>query len=437
MKWTLAVSRQHVRIEGLPYFPGVATGQLHKGSDGDLSGRILLVSQEDASDFIELPAGLIVTDSVPFSHKMIALLGLGLPTVLISADQASLLEARMLLTIDGESGLINSQPCAMPELTAVEHTPEPECAVHMLDAEPVNLNVSVREPSAVTKARALGAAAVGLVRSEFFLPEHNRVPDVAFYKHVFGEICVAASPLTVTIRLLDLAADKLPTWLTKITSAQETQGLQGIRFYSLKAVRQIVEAQLAAVSSLASVYSIRVLLPFLVRIEEYDYWRAWCQEYLPDDMAIGAMAETPAMVLDSSRLISHADFVAIGCNDLMQYVFAADRDQPALRYYLDPYAPVLFRLLRLVAEQTGTAVKDIQLCGVLPQIHGVLPVLLGLGYRTFSIEPVFIPYLTQIINKRTIPECKTLADRICAAENTSQVLEILEIKSQRHPPFCL
>ncbi|MGB5224545.1 MAG: putative PEP-binding protein, partial [Arenicellales bacterium] len=142
-------------------------------------------------------------------------------------------------------------------------------------------------------------------------------------------------------------------------------------------------------------------------------------------------------VLDIGRLRDHADFVAIGCNDLMQGLYAADRDRPELHHYLDPYAPVLFRFFKQVAEQSAEHLELIQLCGVLPQIQGVLAVLLGLGYRTFSVDASFIPYLANTVVDTTRAECELLAEQVCAASTTQEVLEILGLPTDRHPPFLI
>jgi phosphoenolpyruvate-protein kinase (PTS system EI component) len=179
-------------------------------------------------------------------------------------------------------------------------------------------------------------------------------------------------------------------------------------------VGKVVEAQLTALADLSNEFPLRVLVPFLVRIEEYEYWLAFIRQRIPDHVPVGAMAETPASLLDVGPLVESADFVAIGCNDLMQGLYAADRDRADLRHYLDPYAPVLFRLFRQVAVQAGEHLHRIQLCGLLPQIQGVFPVLLGLGYRTFSVDTPFIP---------------------CSARTTLEVLKTLGQPGERHVPF--
>lgn len=425
-----------IKVEGFPYFPGVASGRLRKTMVTDNTPCILLLSQADLATVAVLPAGLIVVDAAPFSHQMIAILGLGIPTVLINSEQAMLLGEDTELMIDGGSGIISGgdQSAQLNKFTQVRCSGKP---VLMADGELVNLSASVRDSLAAREAIENGAAGIGLVRSEFLVPDNDAIPDTDFYISAFSELCEAASSLKLTFRLLDIADDKMPGWLKKLNRVTAASGKQGVRLYNQEPVDRVIEAQLAALATVSAKYAIRVLLPFLVRLEEYEYWRGFVRQRLPDNIPVGAMVETPAMLLDINQLIKHADFVSIGCNDLIQFLNATDRDQSELHDYLDPYAPYLYRLFRQVAEQAGSKANQINLCGVWPQMQCVLPVLLGLGYRSFSVESAFIPHLANIVINTTKVESEKLAKRVCDAISTQQVLQLLQLSINRHPPFYL
>ena len=424
-------------IPGMPYFPGAAVGTLRRGMAGAGADDIVLLSQLEITQFNTLPAGLIVVEAAPFSHTLIGLLGLGVPTVLISAQQATSLEAGGSVMIDGTSGRIAFDVDAQAIARANRPAPSPSAGetVSLADGETVNLYASVRRPSLARLAVDNGARAIGLMRSEFLLPADGSVPDADFYRGAFRELCDAASPLEVTVRLLDVAADKIPDWLPHPELAGRALGLQGVRMYNMDPVRDVIAAQLAALDDLADAFPLRILLPFLVRVEELVYWRDRARQQLSHALPIGAMAETPATVLDIAALLQEADFVAIGCNDLMQGLFAADRDQAELRHYLDPYAPLLYRVFRQAAEQAREHLPAVQLCGVLSQIQGVLPVLLGLGYRTFSVDAPFIPHLAEVVRNSNRLDCERLAGEVCAATSTQEVLECLQLPTERHSPF--
>jgi phosphoenolpyruvate-protein kinase (PTS system EI component) len=109
----------------------------------------------------------------------------------------------------------------------------------------------------------------------------------------------------------------------------------------------------------------------------------------------------------------------------MQCLFGADRDQPELRRYLDPYAPALYRFLQQVANAVQSQLDEVQLCGVLPQLPGILPLLLGLGYRTFSVEATMLPHLRQTIARTHTAEARMLAESVCHARSSAVVRTLL------------
>ena len=190
-------------------------------------------------------------------------------------------------------------------------------------------------------------------------------------------------------------------------------------------VDNVVKAQLSAINNLSSRYQLKLIIPFLSKYEELIYWRNHIRKVFTGNIPLGAMIETPSRALDIANWIEAVDFVSIGCNDLMQSLFAADRDQSVVKSYLDPHAPVLFRLFRQMAESVEGQLERVQLCGLLPQYSGVMPILLGLGYRIFSVEPVLIPHLTQVIKSVSLESARMLAERVCEARQTDEVRKLM------------
>ena len=117
----------------------------------------------------------------------------------------------------------------------------------------------------------------------------------------------------------------------------------------------------------------------------------------------------------------------------MQCLFGADRDTPGLRRQLDPYAPVLYRLLGKVMEVMQDSPDRVRVCGVLPRLSGILPVLVGLGFRRFSIDPIWIPYLARDLEALTLDAAEALADAVRRCEEACAVRELLGITTP-HPP---
>jgi len=194
----------------------------------------------------------------------------------------------------------------------------------------------------------------------------------------------------------------------------------------------VLLAQLAVLADLDEAFKLRLLIPYLARLEELHYWLETLDRHLSRSLPTGAMIETPAAALDIGNWLASSDFVAVGCNDLMQCLFAADRDRADVRHYLDPCAPLLFRFFRQMAEAAAGDLQRVQLCGLLPQLPGVLPVLLGLGFRTFSVDAALLPHLAQTLQEQTMSMMQVLADAVCAAKTSA---EVTAITCCVHPPF--
>jgi phosphoenolpyruvate-protein kinase (PTS system EI component) len=421
-----------MHITGMPYVPGTAQGRLQTGTQSITPGSIVMLRQSELSALSTRPAGLLVVDGAPFSHAMIALLGAGIPAIVISAHQAAVLEEGTPVVVDGTRGRVSRGVAAE---VSRQPLPMPGHPVQTADGVAVHLYASVSGVAAARQARHSGADAIGLVRSEYFLPSSGAAPDAAYYHKAITGICEAADPLVITVRLLDLAADKLPEWaLSGHVGTGGGLGLQGVRLYGVPAVRRVLMAQLAALDGVDGKFNLRVLIPYLVRLEELQYWRDFIGRHLSRPLPIGAMVETPAAALDIANWLAVSDFVAVGCNDLMQCLFAADRDRSDVRHYLDPCAPPLFRFFRQMAEAAAGELHRVQLCGLLPQLPGVLPVLLGLGFRTFSVDAALIPGLAQTLQAHTLSGMQTLAGGVCAAKTSD---EVTQLSCCSRPPFLL
>jgi len=336
-----------------------------------------------------------------------------------------------VFTLDGTTGRITTAVTASSRASTADAPatmPAPASAHLTVDGTRVLLRSSARDRHAAHSAVVNGAESIGLVRSEFLEPGGGRLPDTAFYRSAFRGLCEAAGGLPVTIRLIDIATDKQPSWLSPEAGIDGVLGRQGVRLYQEEPVRTLWLAQLEAIDALAGDYDLRVLLPYVADRTELDHWVHILRRHLPQGIPVGAMAETPAAALQLGEWLKTADFVGIGCNDLMQYLFGADRDRPEQRRYLDPYAPVLYRFLEAVAATVPGQLNRVQLCGVLPQLPGILPVLLGLGFRVFSVEATLLCRLGQVIANTDITDAGALAVRICEGQSSGEVRELLERK---------
>lgn len=417
-------------IRGTPYAPGRACGRIVYDPAGVAAGDVLLVSQAQLAAVCGRPAAFVVAGGAPFSHPMIRLLALSVPVVIVTPAVAAAIPEGAEVVVDGFSGVVADTGSDTVPLAGIPLSPRPGSPILSADGQRVALRASVADAMSAARALQQGAAAIGLVRSEFLRPAGGERPDAVFYETALREVCLAAQPLAVMVRLIDIAADKRPPWLAPVPGMEGALGLQGIRLYEVDQVREVVNAQLVAVSRLAPEFDLSLLLPYVVRVEEFQRWRGEIERALPVPLAIGSMVETPAAALAITDYLAQADFVALGCNDLMQCLFAADRDIPEVAALLDPYAPLLYRFLRQIAYAAGDEVERIQVCGLLAQLPGILPILLGLGYRIFSVEPALIPYLAQTVAVTDTKAASTMAAAVCAASDSESVRELMSLPSR-------
>jgi phosphoenolpyruvate-protein kinase (PTS system EI component) len=409
-------------IHGMGFVPGVVRGTLTRNPTGK---GVLLADHKILQGMSASPAGCVLMNAAPFSHASISLLSRGIPSVIVGAEEALQLDEGMELILDGASGRLLPLESDDAELTPLP--PQVPRDLRTLDGEPVHMRASVRSVAAVQAAVERGVETIGLVRSEFLLPEAGVMPDRAFYADTFEALLEAADPLPVTFRLLDLAADKKPGWASALPDTGPL-GLHGSRLYRHPVVRAVVEAQLQALERLSRRFSVGLLVPNVDSVEQFQHRRASINAALSDEgFSVGAMLETAGATLAVGEFLATADLVGFGLNDLMQSLFGADRDLPAVRSHLDPYAPSLYRFLRQTAGLAGPEVSQVQLCGILPQLPGVLPVLLGLGYRTFSVDAAHAPYLARTVATRSSEEDCGLAEAVCTAASGNAVADLLGV----------
>ena len=432
-------SQRGVRVQGTPYVHGLVRGVLQRGMDGLGAGKLCVLSHKDIGLIVQGPqaddqalvrkfhgSGIIAVGGAPLSHGMIRLFSLGVPTVIVSSEQLMGLSDGMALILDGAAGLISDPSQATLAATRIEPvTPQPGASVRTADGAQLRLMASISGSFGAANAVACGAAAIGLVRSEYLLPTDDSSPDADYFESVFEGLCDAVHPLPLTVRLVDIAAGKSFSGKAGMSDVDRTLGARGSQLYSIESVHRIFQAQVEAVGRLAARFDLSLILPNVWGLEAYLRWRSEIERLQNKAVRIGAMAETPAAALAIADLAKRADFVAIGCNDLMQCFFGIDRNIAELSQFLDPCAPALLRFLREVAVAAGERLAEVQLCGLLPQSPGVLPVLVGIGFRSFSVEPRMIPYLAETIRGIDTVSASALATSVCSAPDSETVRGLL------------
>jgi phosphoenolpyruvate-protein phosphotransferase len=261
-----------------------------------------------------------------------------------------------------------------------------------LDGIEISVMANVRSREDVELAMECGADGIGLFRTEpFFLSTKHFPSDKEFAEFLFDSLHPARGR-HIDVRLLDIGADKNPTYLHLPPEPDPFLGRRGVRV--LLEYPDLLEAQLRAVLEVSQQFRIGVLIPMVTT--ESDVAQVAAQLHkLAAEMGIcelpriGAMIETPAAALSIPSLKKHVHFFSIGSNDLTQYTMAAGRENPMVtEYFIDDH-PTILRLIELVVRECGDT--PVSLCGELAGRIDVMPSLLRTGIRSLSVPAALIP----------------------------------------------
>lgn len=383
-----------------------------EGKDADRlqnvpAGRVLVLQRLLPSDVVALSrrdvAAIVVESLGQGSHAALLVREKGIPTV---ADVPGLLERigdGDEVLVDAARGAIILAPAgetraAFHARLSLYHATLARCKgacrapARTLDGTVVKVEANLSAADAVELALDNGADGVGLFRIEQLYLARVLPPTEAELLEELRALTAPLRDLPLTIRLLDIGGDKPVPFLRLPPEANPLLGKRGVRL--LLEYPQLVQTQLAALLRLSQERRLCVLVPMVTLEEDIQTMRAMfevmCTQLgIQQRPAFGAMIETPAAALSVPAIAQHVDFLCVGTNDLTQYTLAAGRDDPTVnRYFRDTHASLLRLLGIIVAEARET---PLTLCGELAGREEMLPQLLALGFRAFSVAPSLIP----------------------------------------------
>jgi phosphoenolpyruvate-protein phosphotransferase len=273
-------------------------------------------------------------------------------------------------------------------------------------------------------AVAVGAEGCGLLRTEFLFIERDSPPAEAEQLEVYQQVAAALGSRPLVLRLMDVGGDKPLKYLPLPKEDNPALGLRGIRTGLWRS--DLLRTQLRAALRVTPAGQVRLLLPMVSELSEIQTVRRIVAELMGElrlsaPIELGAMIETPAAALMAEHLLTQADFISIGSNDLTQYTLAMDRGHPELARRIDALHPAV---LRLIAEAAGAAVRAGKLaavCGGIAADPVAVPLLIGFGVRELSVVPAAIPALKRQIGGLTVRECEALAVSCLALGSAAEV----------------
>jgi phosphotransferase system enzyme I (PtsI) len=379
-----------------------------------------------ASFDAEMVLGFVAEIGGPTSHTAIIARALGIPAVVLPPGSIEELRGAALLIVDGRSGVVIADP---DEATRADYDERSRSLIeHEIllrrrsgleavtsDGRQVAIAANIELPSEIVVAREHGAAGVGLFRTEFLFMNRRHLPDEEEQYRHYRVVAEAFSDAPVVIRTIDIGGDK---FLSEIHVPREMNPYLGMRAIRLSLrYPEIFRIQLRAILRASRHGRVKVMFPMISCLDEVSGAMAAladCAAELGidhDEIEVGIMVETPSAAMTADHLGRFLDFFSIGTNDLIQYTMAAERGNDRLAHLNRATQPAVIRLLERIVAASRAHEIECSVCGETASDLSILPLLVGLGISSLSMNPRRIPAVKEMIRSLSARECEeTLAE---------------------------
>jgi len=316
-----------------------------------------------------------------------------------------------------------------------------------LDGETITLLGNIEFPEEAKVCHNRGARGIGLYRTEFLYLEQNRIPSEEDHYEAYCKVIAADPDHPVTIRTLDIGADKVPETIGDLAPdvVNPQLGLRSLRL-SLRNI-PLFKIQLRAIARAAVHGDVRVMFPLVSNLLELRQARMILGDVMDDleeqkvpfrrDVPVGIMVEVPAAVMLAEEFAREVDFFSIGTNDLIQYTLAVDRADPSVADLYRSGDPSILRLIRAVISAAAKHDVAVTVCGQMSSDPVFIPLLVGMGIRQFSSTPHAIPELKEVVRHLTIQQAELIAEHAQSLDLARDVENYLRGELNRICPDLL
>ncbi|MET4577965.1 phosphoenolpyruvate--protein phosphotransferase [Ottowia thiooxydans] len=414
--------------------------------DDTLDVPLVLVAHDlSPADMLQfkksLFAGFVTDVGGRTSHTAIVARSMDIPAVVGARSASFLVRQDDWVIIDGDAGvmIVDPSPIILAEygfkqrqgelergrLARLKNTPSVT-----LDGQKVELLVNIEQPEDTVGALAVGAVGVGLFRSEFlFMGREGRLPDEEEQYQAYRQAVEGMNGMPVTIRTVDVGADKPLDSRHDAAHLNPALGLRAIR-WSLSEPAMFL-SQLRAILRASAYGQVHLLIPMLAHANEIrqtleliekarEQLDKRGQAYGP--MKIGAMIEVPAAAMSLPLFLRYFDFLSIGTNDLIQYTLAIDRADESVAHLYDQLHPAVLRLIANTIAAGQANGRPVSVCGEMAGDPTMTRLLLGLGLRSFSMHPSQILSVKQEILRADAGKLEAWAQAVLDSEEPAALL---------------
>ncbi|MEM8914233.1 MAG: phosphoenolpyruvate--protein phosphotransferase [Pseudomonadota bacterium] len=372
---------------------------------------------------------MLMEEGSETSHVAVVARALGIPVITGCRGLIDKVEPFDPILVDGENGQIFVRPSAdvLESFEATLSAARQKAAAFeelrhapaiTLDGTDISLMINAGLLIDLPRMDEFGASGVGLYRTELPFMVRSAYPDVPAQIVLYRKILDQAGDRPVVFRTLDVGGDKQLPYFKTDHEDNPALGWRAVRIGLDRPV--ILRHQIRALLGASQGRPLKVMFPMVATVDELLAARAiWDLEWeralskgrrLPERADIGVMVEVPALLWQLPTLMQHVDFLAIGSNDLMQYMFAADRDNPRTANRYDRLSIANLNILRWIVETAADSEKPVSICGEMAGQPLEALALLGIGFRTLSMSPSSIGPVKRMVRSVSLPD---LAGFVC------------------------
>jgi phosphoenolpyruvate-protein phosphotransferase (PTS system enzyme I) len=375
------------------------------------------ISPADAIQFKQHQFAAFITDVGGItSHTAILARSLNIPSIVALQRARDLISDGEIIIVDGTVGVVIVSPSkeilAEYELKQEQWQLEQQKLQRIkttkavtIDGTAIELFANIEVPEDVISARAAGASGVGLYRTEFLFMNRREMPGEEEQFEAYKQVAETMAGLPVTIRTLDLGADKQMNPDSVSDCANPALGLRAVRFCLSEP--HIFHTQFRALLRASNYGNIKILIPMLSNLAELRQTKLLLERAkqslreekvaFNEEISIGGMIEIPAAAISADAFAKELDFLSIGTNDLIQYTLAIDRTDDAVAHLYNPLHPSVLKLIQITIQAAQKAGKAVSICGEMAGDTKLTRLLIGMGMRQLSMHPSHILSVKQQI----------------------------------------
>lgn len=399
------------------------------------------ISPADAIQFKQHRFAAFITDlGGATSHTAILARSLNIPSIVALQRARDLINDGELIIVDGNLGVVIVSPSK--EILAEYKLRQEQWELEQqklqrikttkaltIDGTSIDLLANIEVPEDIAAVKAAGAAGIGLYRTEFLFMNRREMPDEEEQFTAYKIVAQAMKGLPVTIRTLDLGADKQMYADSVVNCANPALGLRAIRL--CLAEPQIFHTQLRALLRASHFGNIKILIPMLSTLAELRQTKLLLerakmslrQEHIPfnENISLGGMIEVPAAAISAEAFANELDFLSIGTNDLIQYTLAIDRTDDAVAHLYNPLHPSVLKLILMTIRAGAKLGKSVSVCGEMAADTKLTKLLIGMGLRQFSMHPSHILSVKQQVLHSQVAELSVQARRVLSLADIGKI----------------